>query len=172
MLRVVSRSEESGGGPPSSDKVCRIITHGTLQCVYLGMCLSAADMHGPQHVVAVSDPLWPRDTHSIPRCQYPSGAHDRFGDSSRAPLIASQDLQTISNITPSLQQQPHVGHMLITCHPAQPDSPPHAKQTPHTATVETRPSDQNTRALLVCDLVATIVESMVVAMANQDLLLF
>jgi hypothetical protein len=33
------------------------------------MCVSTADMHGPQYVVAVSDPLWPRDTHGTPRWQ-------------------------------------------------------------------------------------------------------
>jgi hypothetical protein len=108
----------------------------------------------------------------VMRCQYPSGARRCFGGSSRAPLIALQDLQIISKITPSLQQHTHVGHMLIPCHPTQPDSPPYAKQTPHAAAVDTRPSDQNTRALLVCDLVTTIVESMVVAMANQGVLLF
>lgn len=72
----------------------------------------------------------------VMRCRYPGGARDCFGGSSRALLIALQDLQTISNTTPSLQQHPQVGHMLMPCHPTQPDSPPYAKQTPHAGTVD------------------------------------
>ena len=106
------------------------------------------------------------------RCRYPGRARDCFGGSSRALLIALQDLQTISNTTPSPQQDPHVGHILMPYHPTQLESPPYAKQTPHAGTVDARPSDQNTRALLVCDLVTIIVEIMVVAMANQGVLLF
>ena len=48
----------------------------------------------------------------VMRCQYPSGTRHCFGGSSRAPLTALQDLQIISNMTPSLQQHTHVGHML------------------------------------------------------------
>jgi hypothetical protein len=96
VLKGVSRAEESRGGPPSSDKVCWSVTHGTLQCVCPGMCVSTADMHVLQHVVAVSDPLWPQDTHGIPRWQL------SFSD------------QHIRVLFPSHLLSPRYGHRLRT----------------------------------------------------------